>query len=64
MKKIPKVITNLERTIAFMEGIHAFDKGCLRGHNPYIGTNEELMRAWWHGWDQAQEEEGCQNSNV
>jgi len=56
MKQIPDVITNLERTIAFMEGIYAFDEGKWRGHNPYVGLNEDLMRAWWSGWDQAAEE--------
>ena len=60
MKEIPEVITNLERTIAFMEGIHAFDEGRRRGHNPYIGINEDLMRAWWCGWDQAEEEKNIQ----
>ena len=57
MKSIPKVVTNLERTIAYMEGIHAFDEGRRREHNPYIHRNEELMRAWWYGWDRAHEEE-------
>jgi ribosome modulation factor len=57
MKTIPKVITNLERAIAFMEGIQAFDEGTRRDHNPYTGRSDELMQAWWNGWDQAYEEE-------
>jgi hypothetical protein len=57
MKKIPETITSLEKSLAFMEGIHAFDEGLSRSSNPYIGRNEELMRAWWCGWDQAHEED-------
>ena len=56
MKNIPKVITNLERTIAYMEGIYAFDEGRRREQNPYTHRNEVLMRAWWSGWDRAHEE--------
>jgi hypothetical protein len=56
MKKLPNVITNLERSIALMEGIHAFDTGVPREHNPYIGRSDELMHIWWAGWDQAQGE--------
>ena len=62
MKNIPKVITNLERIIAYMEGIRAFDEGSRREQNPYLNQNEELMRAWWHGWDQADEEKSSGNN--
>ena len=60
MKKYPVFTTNLDRTLAFMEGIHAFDSGWQRGQNPYINRNDDLMRAWWMGWDQA---EGEENTN-
>ena len=45
-----------------MEGIYAFDEGSRREHNPYINRNEELMRAWWHGWDRADEEKSSANN--
>lgn len=61
MKKIPAKITSLEKSLAFMEGIHAFDEGLSRGNNPYIDGNEELMQAWWNGWDQACGEENSSN---
>jgi hypothetical protein len=51
IKKIPDNITSLDKAIAYMEGLRAFDEGLQREDNPYQNINEDLMWAWWNGWD-------------
>ncbi len=50
MKKIPKVITQEDRSVAFQEGRRAYQEGMQSWSNPYLGENEELIRAWLDGW--------------
>jgi hypothetical protein len=54
--KTLKVITHVERSLAYAEGRKAFDQREQRCYNPYAATKQELAMAWWHGWDTAQEE--------
>jgi hypothetical protein len=54
--KTLKVMTHLERSLAYAEGRKAFDERAQRSYNPYAATRQELAMAWWHGWDTAQEE--------
>ena len=56
MKKIPKVNTVIEISLAYAEGKQAFDENRRRGYNPYTVSNQGLAMDWWHGWDTAEEE--------
>jgi hypothetical protein len=56
MKKLHKMISQVELSHAYGEGRLAFDEKRRRGYNPYASTKQELAMAWWHGWDTAQEE--------
>jgi hypothetical protein len=55
MKKIPKVITQYEIMLVFVEGKTAFAEGRRRGYNPYADIGyDDLAGSWFSGWDAAQ----------
>lgn len=44
-------------SVAYAEGLRAYNRGIQRQFNPYIGQGEgdTLERAWFRGWDSAKD---------